>query len=388
MHVGHHVLDFLTVIEPQSRQHPVRNSPEGEFLFKCTGLGVFPIQHRHIAVGISRLVQAIDFTADIPGLLLLVGQSTVGDLRSVLFLRPQSLLLPALIVANDGVGQVQNISVGAVILLQFDGSHLRKILLEIQNIPNVRPSPLVNALIVVPHHTEVPVGLGQQVNQFVLQVVGVLILIHHDVLKPISVIRQNLRIRFQEAHPVENQVIEVHGVIPHHFLLVFPIHLIHGVRSEVSGILRNIFFRILLPLLGIADDADYIADGIGLFVDFQGLHNPLHQGFSVRLIVHRETGLISQHLALISKHPKTHGMEGHDPHSPGPWNQAFHPIPHLSGRLVGKGHRHNLGRVHALLNHVRNSMGHGGGLPASRSGQNQKWPVNMLHCFLLFAVQI
>ena len=86
------------------------------------------------------------------------------------------------IILNDRVGRIENHPGGAVILFQLNDFDLRIILLQIENIGNLRPAPAVDALVVIAHHAHIPVFLGEQMHQLVLGGVGVLILIHRHIL--------------------------------------------------------------------------------------------------------------------------------------------------------------------------------------------------------------
>ena len=97
-------------------------------------------------------------------------------------------------MAYNAVGRIQYVLGGPVILLQFNDLCPGKHLLKAQNIPYIRPPEPVNGLVVIPHHTQVPVLGSQQADQLELGQVGVLVLIHHDILKPLLIIIQDLAV--------------------------------------------------------------------------------------------------------------------------------------------------------------------------------------------------
>ena len=66
-------------------------------------------------------------------------------------------------------------------MLKLDHLHIWEIFIEIEQIGHLGTAPPVNALVVVADDAEVSVLPGQAMNQLELRVVGVLILVHHDV---------------------------------------------------------------------------------------------------------------------------------------------------------------------------------------------------------------
>ena len=68
---------------------------------------------------------------------------------------PQLLALPALVVADNGVGRVQDMAGGAVVFLQTDHPGPLVLLLEGQNVLDGGPPEAVDGLVVVAHHAEV-----------------------------------------------------------------------------------------------------------------------------------------------------------------------------------------------------------------------------------------
>ena len=70
--------------------------------------------------------------------------------------------------------------------------------------------------------------------------------------------------------------------------------------------------------------------------------------------------------------PHTGGMEGGDPDAlRAKAHQVVHTVPHLSGRLIGKGDGHDIPRIHILLlNQVCNTVSQYPGLSGTCSCQD------------------
>mgnify|MGYP007060499287 CR=1 FL=1 len=126
-------------------------------------------------------------------------------------LRPQLLALPALVVADDGVGRVQDVAGGAVVLLQSDGAAAGVLLLEGEDVLDGGPPEAVDGLVVVSHHAEVLIAPRQGGGQAVLQIVGVLILVNEDIAELLLVVAAHLLKAQQQAHGVEDDVVKVQG---------------------------------------------------------------------------------------------------------------------------------------------------------------------------------
>ena len=74
--------------------------------------------------------------------------------------RPKSLILPALVIADHRVGRIQNVTGGAVVLLQLDDLCAREGTLKVQDIADIGTPELVDGLIIIAHHAEILIFSG------------------------------------------------------------------------------------------------------------------------------------------------------------------------------------------------------------------------------------
>ncbi|MPM45893.1 hypothetical protein SDC9_92585 [bioreactor metagenome] len=95
---------------------------------------------------------------------------------------------------DDGVGRVQNVLGRAVILLQPDGTGVCVLLFKVQDVFDVRAPKAVDRLVVVAHHAEIFAPARQQRGQKILQMVGVLILVHQYVAELVLIILPHFRV--------------------------------------------------------------------------------------------------------------------------------------------------------------------------------------------------
>ena len=103
--------------------------------------------------------------------------------RSAFACRPKFLFMPLPIKGNQAIRHGKDFGSTAVICFQADNFRLRPILFEAKNMCDLGASPTINGLVVVPHHTEAAVRFGEQLGDFVLTAVGVLVFVDQNVVK-------------------------------------------------------------------------------------------------------------------------------------------------------------------------------------------------------------
>ena len=86
---------------------------------------------------------------------------------------------------------------------------------------DVGAAPAIDRLVLVAHHADVAVLLGEQAHQFVLAAVGVLILVDHDVAQAAVLGFARGVVVLQQADGFQQQVVEIEGVGVAQRLLVF-----------------------------------------------------------------------------------------------------------------------------------------------------------------------
>ena len=86
-------------------------------------------------------------------------------------------------MCDDRVGCIHYIPGRAVIALQAYDLALRVVLLEVQDILDLRSAEGIDGLAVVAHDAQVVVRRGQFLENQVLRIVGVLILVHKNIIE-------------------------------------------------------------------------------------------------------------------------------------------------------------------------------------------------------------
>ncbi|MCY1394483.1 hypothetical protein D3C76_1144890 [compost metagenome] len=115
--------------------------------------------------------------------------SEAKDARAVV----PDLLLHPLVVKTDDV-RVRAVVDGQFDLLALADVEQRR---ELQNVADGGPAKAVQALVVVAHHAQIAALARQQQKDALLNGVGVLVLVHHQVGELLAQLRQHLGALFQ-----------------------------------------------------------------------------------------------------------------------------------------------------------------------------------------------
>ncbi len=149
---------------------------------------------------------------------MFIVSDVADDLSSRAGVGPQSLLSPAAVPRDDGVGGLQDGLGGAVVLLQDDGARLRIVLLELDDVADRGPAEGVDRLIGVADHAQFRhrralIGRADELfDQHVLRMVGVLIFIDQDVREASSVVLTHRWEGLQDVDGHRDDVVEVQGI--------------------------------------------------------------------------------------------------------------------------------------------------------------------------------
>ena len=105
---------------------------------------------------------------------------------------PQRLRLAFEVVLDHGVGGVEDRLRRPVVLVEHDRGDLGERILELQDVAEVSPAEAVDTLIGVAHDADVVVASGEEQDDLVLGLVGVLELVDEDVLEPLAVVLEHV----------------------------------------------------------------------------------------------------------------------------------------------------------------------------------------------------
>ena len=131
------------------------------------------------------------------------------DHISIFVLCPESFFFSSMIVPDHGIGSIQDIAGRTVILFQFDHLGIIKYMFKIQDVLNVRTAEFINGLIIVANHAQVTVLGCQQMDQFELYCIRILILVYHDITETLLIIFQYIFLRLEKLHRLKQQIVKI-----------------------------------------------------------------------------------------------------------------------------------------------------------------------------------
>ena len=165
------------------------------------------------------------------------------DQLAFLMLRPKALLLTVPVIFDHGVRRIQNILRRPVVLLQADHLRIRKDLLKLQNVFDVRTAKLIDRLVVITHNTDIVILRRQQAYKHKLRSIRILIFIHGNITEPLLKPLQNLRIMTEQFHRLHDQIVKIKRVVPLQLPLIFLINTGHLLQIKIAARINGKLLR-------------------------------------------------------------------------------------------------------------------------------------------------
>ena len=264
--------------------------------------------------------------------------------------------------------------------------------LEVEQVGHLGTAPAVDALVVVAHDAKVSVHFGQAMNQLELRVVGVLILVHHDVAITLTALVERFRAVAEQPQHEQNQVIKIDGVAGLECLLVS--------RNQVLGqggqvvILCDEFV-----VVGVSPAADQRQDGMRVWLF--GAKRDLAQDAAnhaklLGCVVDDKVFFVAQLRDVQTQNADAQRVERADgrllrlailaDHA-ALGHQAFHTLLHLTRGFVGEGDGENVPGPDAARDHVSHAAGDDSRLAGAGSGEDEQRAINGAHGLPLLRVQ-
>ena len=209
--VGERVLDLAPLVEADAAHDDVRDAPAPQRVLQHPRLGVGAIEDGHAVPRHALAAQAEDRLGDERGLLVLVPGAIEARRVAGRVLGPQRLVLALDVVGDDAGGQRQDRLRRAIVLLEAHDLGARIVVLEVEDVADVRASPLVDRLIAVAHDAHVAVLGREEPDDAVLRAVGVLVLVDEHVAPEPAVVGEDVRDLGEEPDDQQQQVVEVDG---------------------------------------------------------------------------------------------------------------------------------------------------------------------------------
>ena len=418
-----------------------------------------------------RALEALDGLAELARFFLRIPAGGDGDFFAQHVLGAQRLAQPAFVVGDEVGGRGQDVPGASVVPLQPDDFGAGKIMLEPQDVIDLRPAPAVDRLVVIADAADVflrrrrrhglilrdaralpsllrmrikgfPCGtaflliltsiakrgttfplilrsiakcttcllilrsraqrgvskdeapglrsLRQQPQPQILRHVGVLILVHQDVSKPLLVLPQHVRMLAEQADAFQQQVAEVGGVQRLQPLLIGEVELLAlavGEGGRLAG--RHLLGGEPAVLPAVEDHGEH-ARRPALVVQLLGFQQLLDEPDLVVDVQNGEIRLQADQFRVAAQDLDADRVEGaHPRHALD--HVADHEadaVLHLPRGLVCEGDGQDFARPRPpQVEDVRDARREHAGFPGPRPGQHQHRPVQRFHRLQLLGVE-
>ncbi len=233
--IGDDVLDLLAVVKALTADDAVGYPGADERIFDAVGLCVHAVQDGMIGklLPFGNIVQ--NGVCNKSGFILLGQRAVDLDLTSLRVLGPQDLSFSLGIVFNHRICRIQDGLGAAVVLLQPDDHGISVLVFKVEDVFDGGSSEFIDTLVIIADHTDVVVTACQQTDQQKLRIVGVLVLVHHDVAEAVAVLFQHIRELLEDAHGEDDDVVKVQRVGCLQALLVVVVHLGNHLLTVVAS---------------------------------------------------------------------------------------------------------------------------------------------------------
>ena len=230
---------------------------------------------------------------------------------------------------------------------------------------------------------------GQELQQPVLRVVGVLVLVDEDVAERVRPLLACFGKALEHVVRQHEQVVEVDRVRLEQALLVERVHVGNGLvveRLHTLGVLTGADEAVLRVRDLRVDPTRREPFRIALEL----LEALLHEPDLVGLVVDREVRAVAETRRLAAKDAAAGGVEGQYPEAAGAAaEQVLEPLSHLAGSLVREGDGQDLIRLRADgVDEVGDPVREDAGLPGACAGDHEQWPFGRQHGLPLHGIQV
>ena len=351
LQISAHIPD-LHGVQKGSAPHHGKGDPRADKAgLQEIGQGVVAVKN---SKGFQRLAPAVlpvNGLRDIAGLFLLIFGLIEKDLFPRLVFGPKGLPFSTTVTSDHMVGRRKNVAGRAVILLQTDGLRVGILMLKLQNILDGGATELINALVVVSHHTEVAPAPRKQRAEHILGVVGVLIFVYQHIAEPPLIFLPHIIAGLEKLNRFADDVVEIQRRGSPAALVVFRVNPGDGLFVIIFAGVHSIVFR-RHQILFCPGDLPHHAFGIEApLVKAKVLENGGNHPLFIIFVVDGEGALIPQTADMPAQNAGACRVEGMSPDIP-----SFFAAGHLqagaqfSRRLIGKGDGDDLpraGRIHS-----------------------------------------
>ena len=244
-------------------------------------MGVGAVENREIGI-LSTVSNTVhDGSGDKSRFIALAVAGMYRDVVALRVLCPERFALSQIVVGNDCVGGVQNILCAAVVLFETDDLGALEGVFKGEDIFNGSAAEFVDALVVVADYTDIAVLLGEHRNKLILHLVGVLILVDHDIFELVLIKAENLRLLTEQLYRVAEKVVKIHRVRGFELCLIDFIDFRDRACAEIILLVFQQILRFEHFVLGARNFREYRTRLKYMLVELQLLDDILDQSLLI-----------------------------------------------------------------------------------------------------------
>ena len=212
--ISKRVANFHALIKPRATDNAVIKTELDEALFKLAHLERGADEDGDVIQRMVLALKLFDLFADGASLFFAVPCRGHIDLLFVVtcLVGKQGFAKTVFVVADEVRGGSEDVAGGAIITFQLNDLRAGEVFFKAQNVIDFCPAPAVNRLVIITHTTNIRTALGKQAQPHILRDVGVLVLVHEDILKAALIVGQHIGVLFKQPQAFHQQVAKVAGV--------------------------------------------------------------------------------------------------------------------------------------------------------------------------------
>ena len=207
------ILDVGLLEKPESTGDRKGNAALGEFQLHFHRVVVCAVEHGHLLER-DALVEEFHHTLGDEGGLLGIGREGDKGWFDGVWLADggKGFWKLAFVSADGGVGDFEDLGDASIVRFDFKNAGARVVFGKLEDVFEIRAPPGVDALGVVSHDHEILVVGGEEVDEFGLEAVRILVFIHEDLLEAALVKGGDFGVGQKKLKGFGKKVIEIHRV--------------------------------------------------------------------------------------------------------------------------------------------------------------------------------
>ena len=394
--ICNNILNFLALVETQSAINAIRNTLLSELLLEATTLGIGTIENGKITILAAILApDTLHVLRHNRRLFLVAVSRLILNLLTLRILAEHILRNLVAVMLDQTVSRLNDGLGRAVVLFQFEETRALKLALIVENIIDIGTTETIDTLRVITHGTNTLLLLTELHDDRHLNVIGILILIHQDIIEAGGIFVANILMFPEELIGKCQQIIEIHGIgllaalhVSHENLTNLR-HLRTLVLLEDSriAVISRSTHQVVLRHRNLGMNGSRL---ILLIIQPHLLHYRLDQRARVTFVINGKVVVEADMLSLRSQDSEEDAVEGTHIEMLGEVisHQFSDTFLHLSCRLVGKGERHDAPGFHALAQEISYLISKHTRFTRTCTGYHQRRSVNIFYRSTLRFVQV